>query len=124
MMEELLVFTTVVEQSSLNKASKLLNLSQPALSRKIATLEEEWGVSLEKTRADPRRSGGLPICAGTAATSPQLPADRVPLQGSGAPHRHVGRQPDDDPNHVAAARDRAHGEVSGYRTEARHRQNP
>lgn len=46
MMEDLLVFTTVVEQSSLNKASKLLNLSQPALSRKIAKLEEEWGVSL------------------------------------------------------------------------------
>ncbi|GIP54788.1 MULTISPECIES: LysR family transcriptional regulator [Paenibacillus] len=46
MIEDLLVFTTVVEQSSLNKASKLLNLSQPALSRKIAKLEEEWGVSL------------------------------------------------------------------------------
>ena len=46
MLEELLVFTTVVEQSSLNKASKLLNLSQPALSRKIVKLEEEWGVSL------------------------------------------------------------------------------
>jgi DNA-binding transcriptional LysR family regulator len=46
MIEELLVFTTVVEQSSLNKASKLLNLSQPALSRKIAKLEQEWGVPL------------------------------------------------------------------------------
>lgn len=46
MLEELLVLTTVVEQSSLNKASKLLNLSQPALSRKIMKLEEEWGVSL------------------------------------------------------------------------------
>ncbi|MNO58818.1 HTH-type transcriptional regulator GltC [compost metagenome] len=46
MLEELIVFTTVVEQSSLNKASKLLNLSQPALSRKIAKLEEEWGISL------------------------------------------------------------------------------
>ncbi|MEF2968534.1 LysR family transcriptional regulator [Paenibacillus sp. M1] len=46
MVEDLLVFTTVVEQSSLNKASKLLNLSQPALSRKIAKLEEEWGVEL------------------------------------------------------------------------------
>ncbi|KOP66608.1 LysR family transcriptional regulator [Bacillus sp. FJAT-18019] len=46
MMEDFLVFTTVVEQSSMNKASKLLNLSQPALSRKIAKLEEEWGVAL------------------------------------------------------------------------------
>ncbi|WP_223067661.1 LysR family transcriptional regulator [Paenibacillus caui] len=46
MFEDLLVFTTVVEQSSLNKASKLLNLSQPALSRKIAKLEEDFGVAL------------------------------------------------------------------------------
>lgn len=46
MLEELIVFITVVEQSSLNRASKLLNLSQPALSRKIAKLEEEWGVAL------------------------------------------------------------------------------
>ncbi|CAM3046696.1 LysR family transcriptional regulator [Paenibacillus sediminis] len=46
MLEDLHVFTTVVEQSSLNKASKLLNLSQPALSRKVAKLEEELGVSL------------------------------------------------------------------------------
>ncbi|USB32518.1 LysR family transcriptional regulator [Paenibacillus sp. YPG26] len=46
MLEDLLVYITVVEQSSLNKASKLLNLSQPALSRKIAKLEEELGVLL------------------------------------------------------------------------------
>ncbi|WP_138495321.1 LysR family transcriptional regulator [Paenibacillus pinistramenti] len=46
MNEDLKVFATVVEQSSLNRASKLLNLSQPALSRKIAKLEEELGVSL------------------------------------------------------------------------------
>lgn len=46
MLEELLVLTTVVEQSSLNKASALLNLSQPALSRKVARLEEELGVEL------------------------------------------------------------------------------
>lgn len=47
MLDDLLVFTTVVEQSSsLNKASKLLNLSQPALSRKIAKLEQDWGVVL------------------------------------------------------------------------------
>ncbi|GGA35596.1 LysR family transcriptional regulator [Paenibacillus physcomitrellae] len=46
MNEDLWVFATVVEQSSLNKASKLLNLSQPALSRKIAKLEEELGVVL------------------------------------------------------------------------------
>lgn len=46
MLEEFLVFTTVVEQSSLNKASKVLNISQPALSRKIVKLEEEWGIAL------------------------------------------------------------------------------
>ncbi|OAB45913.1 LysR family transcriptional regulator [Paenibacillus glacialis] len=46
MFESLDVFAIVVEQSSLNKASKLLNLSQPALSRKIAKLENDLGVSL------------------------------------------------------------------------------
>jgi LysR family transcriptional regulator, transcriptional activator of the cysJI operon len=40
------VFATVVEQESLNRASQLLNVSQPALSRKIAMLEEELGVQL------------------------------------------------------------------------------
>ncbi|MFD1956161.1 LysR family transcriptional regulator [Paenibacillus thailandensis] len=46
MLDELAVFTAVVEQSSMNKAAALLNLSQPALSRKIAKLEEELGVEL------------------------------------------------------------------------------
>lgn len=45
-MENLDVFTIVVEQQSLNKASQLLNISQPALSRKIMRLEEELGVEL------------------------------------------------------------------------------
>lgn len=40
------VFAIVVEQESLNKASRILNLSQPALSRKIMHLEEEIGVAL------------------------------------------------------------------------------
>ncbi|CAH0118397.1 MULTISPECIES: LysR family transcriptional regulator [unclassified Paenibacillus] len=39
-------FTVVVEQSSLNKASQVLNISQPALSRKISRLEEDLGVQL------------------------------------------------------------------------------
>ena len=46
MLDELLVFAAVVEHSSLNKASSALNLSQPALSRKIAKLEAELGVQL------------------------------------------------------------------------------
>lgn len=41
MYEELHVFSVIVEQSSMNKASALLNLSQPALSRKIAKLEQD-----------------------------------------------------------------------------------
>ncbi|CAG7616848.1 hypothetical protein PAESOLCIP111_01951 [Paenibacillus solanacearum] len=44
------VFATVVEQQSLNKASLLLNISQPALSRKIMRLEEELGVPLFKRK--------------------------------------------------------------------------
>lgn len=46
MMELLDVFAVVVEQVSLNKASQLLNISQPALSRKIMKLEEELGIEL------------------------------------------------------------------------------
>lgn len=46
MNEELHVFAVIVEQSSMNKASALLNLSQPALSRKIAKLEEDIGAQL------------------------------------------------------------------------------
>ncbi|MBP1991994.1 LysR family transcriptional regulator [Paenibacillus eucommiae] len=45
-MELMDVFAVVVEQESLNKASHVLNLSQPALSRKIMKLEEELGVEL------------------------------------------------------------------------------
>ncbi|WP_169083815.1 LysR family transcriptional regulator [Paenibacillus sp. PL91] len=46
MNEEMHVFTVIVEQSSMNKASALLNLSQPAISRKIAKLEQELGSPL------------------------------------------------------------------------------
>ncbi|CAG7647352.1 LysR family transcriptional regulator [Paenibacillus allorhizosphaerae] len=49
-MELIDVFATVVEQQSLNKASLLLNISQPALSRKIMRLEEELGVQLFKRK--------------------------------------------------------------------------
>jgi DNA-binding transcriptional LysR family regulator len=46
LMELMHIFAIVVEQASLNKASLVLNLSQPALSRKIMRLEEELGVEL------------------------------------------------------------------------------
>jgi DNA-binding transcriptional LysR family regulator len=46
MWEDMHIFATVVEQSSLNRASQRLNLTQPALSRKIAKLEERLGVKL------------------------------------------------------------------------------
>ncbi|WP_438444464.1 LysR family transcriptional regulator [Gorillibacterium sp. sgz5001074] len=46
MYDNLEVFAVVVEQESLNKATRVLNLSQPALSRKIMHLEEELGVAL------------------------------------------------------------------------------
>lgn len=39
-------FTRIVEHSSLNKASRVLNISQPALSRQIMKLEEELDVML------------------------------------------------------------------------------
>jgi DNA-binding transcriptional LysR family regulator len=46
MLEDLEVFATVVEQSSINQASKILNLSQPAVSRKISNLEDKLGIKL------------------------------------------------------------------------------
>lgn len=46
MLPNLDVFAAVVEQKSLNKAAQLLNISQPALSRKISQLEEQLGVML------------------------------------------------------------------------------
>lgn len=46
MIDELHVFAVIVEQSSMNKAASLLNISQPALSRKLARLEQDLGVEL------------------------------------------------------------------------------
>lgn len=46
MLEDMRVFATIVEQTSLNKAAERLNVSQPALSRRIAKLEEELEVTL------------------------------------------------------------------------------
>ncbi|PZE21330.1 LysR family transcriptional regulator [Paenibacillus xerothermodurans] len=46
MLENIDIFAVVVEMESLNKASHSLNISQPALSRKIMRLEQELGVEL------------------------------------------------------------------------------
>ena len=46
MNEAYLIFKCIVEQSSMNKAAQLLNLSQPTLSRKIAKLEQDIGAPL------------------------------------------------------------------------------
>lgn len=46
MLDLLEAFATVVEHTSLNQAAKRLNISQPALSRQIARLEEELNVEL------------------------------------------------------------------------------
>lgn len=46
-MHELIqLFALVVEYNSQNRVAKMLNISQPALSRKISKLEEELGVTL------------------------------------------------------------------------------
>lgn len=39
-------FAAIIEEQSLNRASKLLNVSQPALSRQLQTLENEVGLPL------------------------------------------------------------------------------
>lgn len=54
-------FITVVEEGSYSKAAAVLFISQPAISKSIAKLEEEFGVSLLE-----RKSNGLrPTAAGT-----------------------------------------------------------
>ncbi|TJY39884.1 LysR family transcriptional regulator [Cohnella pontilimi] len=45
-MEDMRFFAAIVEHTSLNKAADRLNVSQPALSRRIAKLESELGVQL------------------------------------------------------------------------------
>jgi len=46
MLEDMRLFATIVEQTSLNKAAERLNLSQPALSRRLSRLEAELEVDL------------------------------------------------------------------------------
>jgi len=46
MFDRMLALAAVVEHRSINKAAQALNISQPALSRKILSLEEELGVKL------------------------------------------------------------------------------
>jgi DNA-binding transcriptional LysR family regulator len=50
MTEELLRFKRVVEAGSISKASRLLFVSQPALSKSIRLLEEKYGVALLERR--------------------------------------------------------------------------
>lgn len=53
-------FCAVVEQGSLTKASKVLNMAQPPLSKRLQELEEELGVSLfvrEGHRIEPSAAG-------------------------------------------------------------------
>ena len=46
MFQRLHMFAVIVEQKSLNRASRILNISQPALSRHIRGLEQELGVQI------------------------------------------------------------------------------
>lgn len=46
MFQRLHMFAVVVEQKSLNRASRILNISQPALSRHIRGLEDELGAQI------------------------------------------------------------------------------
>lgn len=46
MLEDMRIFATVVDHTSLNKAAEQLNISQPALSRRISRLEAKLGIAL------------------------------------------------------------------------------
>jgi DNA-binding transcriptional LysR family regulator len=43
---QFIAFSVVVDEQSLNKAAKKLNISQPALSRKMLALETQLGITL------------------------------------------------------------------------------
>lgn len=45
MLDSLKDFAAVVEHGSINQAARSLNMSQPALSRKISTLEQQIGLA-------------------------------------------------------------------------------
>ncbi|WP_020616038.1 LysR family transcriptional regulator [Paenibacillus daejeonensis] len=90
MLEQMHIFATVVEQSSLNKASALLNVSQPALSRKIAKLEEELDVELFRRvgkRLELTSVGQL-----TYAFAKELRALELNYMQSVAEYRHTERR--------------------------------
>jgi DNA-binding transcriptional LysR family regulator len=46
LLQQMLTFARVVEAGSFTRAGELLNLSQPAVTRQVAALEREFGVSL------------------------------------------------------------------------------
>lgn len=46
MFHQFIAFSVVVDEQSLNKAAKKLNISQPALSRKMLALETQLGITL------------------------------------------------------------------------------
>jgi len=46
LLQQLITFSRVVEEGSFTRAADLLSLSQPAVTRQVATLESELGVVL------------------------------------------------------------------------------
>lgn len=50
LLQQLLTFSRVVEEASFTRAADLLSLSQPAVTRQVASLEAEFGVPLIERR--------------------------------------------------------------------------
>ena len=78
-------FLTVAQEQSFSKAAKVLNVSQPALSKQIKDLEEEYQITLfnrttrslsltEEGRLFKEQAKQIPVCRNIFLTFPILQA--------------------------------------------------
>ena len=127
MLEDMRIFATVVDHTSLNKAAERLNISQPALSRRIARLEAKLGIAL--FRRIGKRLELTPAGQLTYEFSQELRRfhgaflQKLNAFKEGEDRRNYDRREFDDAANDAAGLDRRHeGEASGFGDQSRHRQ--
>ena len=76
--KKLLYFACVIEHGSLNRAARVLQVSQPALTTSMNRLEAEMGMHLSGARS-------IGSCANGAGGNPVLPCPADPRRGGSWP---------------------------------------